>query len=480
VRSIESRVALRYKIAADELWLLAEADLRTFNDRYDEAQKLKEPLSEADQKLLNNFAFRKNGTAPSFPDAWFWKWMGLCFSPMDIDDPDAVRPQGVMILEVVDGKRPLKDFLQQLDAYRDALQGVVNATAPAMFTYQGFKVENKQHMGDAFCRRMLEGVDYVVALFKRRGLTTLLNEGLSKVELVPEISDGSNTLGLYWNQSKTITLSGRFVGMGTGRFMKWANEVFLHEFGHHVHLSFLATEAKKAWDSGWAEVQEKKEVIELAFKKITREERVVFYNTLKATNWDVGRAAKKLDPVQRVKFGVWLRTPMTGSPLITDKQFRLTKDGQYIAGYMQNPEGFMKKNYDLTPGEPDYDTKNQQVAKRVADKLGLLYAGAYPIPAATVEELAKADPAMQKTVDEALAKLEIVSPYGKTNEKEDFAETFVAFVGAPEKLTPTAKFRMQQALSLSGLYGKQVMKLAKAVHEAVKSTRRFTLSAPAS
>jgi hypothetical protein len=64
-------------------------------------------------------------------------------------------------------------------------------------------------------------------------------------------------------------------------------------------------------------------------------------------------------------------------------------------------------------------------------------------------------------VEEALEKLQIVSDYGKTNEKEDFAETFVAFVGAPEKLTDTSKFRMQRALSLSGLYGKPVMRLGE-------------------
>jgi hypothetical protein len=47
------------------------------------------------------------------------------------------------------------------------------------------------------------------------------------------------------------------------------------------------------------------------------------------------------------------------------------------------------------------------------------------------------------------------------NEREDFAEAFVAFMIAPEKLTPEAKFRMQRALSLSGLYGKHVMHLAR-------------------
>jgi hypothetical protein len=47
--------------------------------------------------------------------------------------------------------------------------------------------------------------------------------------------------------------------------------------------------------------------------------------------------------------------------------------------------------------------------------------------------------------------LEIVTDYGKQDKFEDFAETFMLFMVAPEKLTPTTKFRMQRALSLSGL-----------------------------
>ena len=60
-------------------------------------------------------------------------------------------------------------------------------------------------------------------------------------------------------------------------------------------------------------------------------------------------------------------------------------------------------------------------------------------------------------------KLGIPTGYGQTNEKEDFAETWVGFMVNPSALSPTAKFRMQQALSLSGLYGKPVMRLARLV-----------------
>ena len=454
------RVARRFLAGAD-LWTKAQEDLRIFNQRYEEVHRLYESdNTEALDKLLNDFAFRKNGTAPSFIGSDFHKWMSKAFQLMDIDDPDAARPQGVMIMAVIDGEIEITEFFKTLDNYRDALQAVMDATAPASFTYQGFQVENPQHLGDKLARRILEGVDYVVALFKKRGLEKLLKDEIKKVEIVSEFE--GTALGYYYSQTSTIALSAQLVGLGTGRFMKWVNEAFLHEVGHHVHLNYLAREAKEEWDSGWVEVKEKQEVIELAFKKITHEERKKFFDVLYAAGFDPSKAAKKLDPVQRVKFGVWLRSPMVGGPLITDKQFRLTKDGQYVASFFRNPLAFIKERYGMEdPNDPQFKDRVEQVSNRMADKLGLAYAGAYGIPPGVVEELSKADPSMQKTVEEALEKLQIVSPYGKTNEKEDFAETFVAFVGAPEKLTDTSKFRMQRALSLSGLYGKPVMRLAE-------------------
>ena len=331
---------------AENLWEKAEANLRAFNERYDEVHRYYDSDNvDALDKLLDQFAFRKNGTAPSFIGEDFHKWMNAAFRPMDIDDPEGVRPPGVLIMSVIKGDADISEFFILLDAYRDALQAVVNATAPVKFTYQGFAVENPQHLGDALSRHLLEGVDYVVALFKKRGLDKLLTNEVKRVELVPLLED--TTLGLYWSEAKKITLSAKLVGMGTGRFMKWVNEAFLHEFGHHVHLSYITGEARAVWDSGWAEVKEKEESIELAFKKITHAERVKFFDVLKTSDFDPSKAAKKLKGADKVKFGVWLRSPMTGPPLITDKQLRLTKEGQRVFQYFQTPIAYLKERYGL-------------------------------------------------------------------------------------------------------------------------------------
>jgi len=281
----------------------------------------------------------------------------------------------------------------------------------------------------------------------------LFKENVNKVELVPSL--GGTTLGFYHIKAKTITLSSMALRQnGPGRFMSWVQEVFLHEFGHHIHLSILPAEAREAWNSGWGEVKSKKEAIAVAFQKITKSERETFFDTLMKSDWDPSKAAKRLGSTQKVKFGVWLRSPMVGDPLITEKQFRLTKQGQYIASFFKDRQRFL--------AEHSYDESDvPRIEKRMRDKLGLLYDGAYPIPSEVVTELTSSDPAMQKAVDEAIAKLDIVSDYGKTNQDEDFAESFVAFIGAPEKLTENAKFRMQRALSLAGLYGKHIMHLAR-------------------
>lgn len=468
-------VAERVLLAAGGLWDDAAEDLRTFSRIYEDLHRAHEADNpDAIDKILNSFAFVRDGATPSFTGTAFHTWFHKAFASGEVPDPEAARPPGSFALEVVKGRVELDpDFFRALDTYRDALQAVVDAAAPAQFTYQGFAVDNSQHMGDQLCRKLLEGVDYVVALFKKNGLEKLLTNEVRKIHLRPSL--GGDTRGLYTSTAKSITLSGEIItdgGSGKGRFIDWVNEVFLHEFGHHVHMSYITGEARAVWDEGWSEVKEKKEVYEKAFAYVTYAERKHFYDTLMATQWEPAKAAKKLDALERVKFGVWLRTPMLGGPLITDKQFRLTKDGQNVAFFFRDTKGYMTQRYGYD-GTEDAETVKTQVArvfKQMTSKIGLGDSSNHPIPSAIVAELSKADPAMQKSVEEALEKLEIVSPYGKTNEKEDFAETFVAFLGAPQKLTPTAKFRMQRTLSVSGLYGKPVMRLAERVAERYMAT----------
>ena len=464
-----------YRMAdSDSLWPNAKKALEEFNARYLEAQKLFRGSGpediDASDKLLTQFAFRLVGSAPTF-DGPFMAWMNYAFTTEEKFAADKSRPRGDTILAVVDGKRDVEEFLRDLDAYRDAIEKVIQSIAPERFTYQGFKILNPERLGDTVCRQMLEGADYVTALFKKRGVGPLLHTGVAEVGLVTANRmlqlEGKNTLGLYFQASRRIALSTAIVA-GKGRFIDWVNEVFLHEFGHFVHLNYLPPAARAAWDEGWQEVKDHQTAFTSAFKTISSADRAKYFDALTFTGFDAGQAARRLSAVDKVKFGVWLRSPMIGDPLITAKQLRWTRAGGNMASFFVDRLGYMKKHYDwVADGTPEYAKQVDMVTRRYHDKLGLLWGGNFTIPETTVAELSKSDPTINKAVKDALAKLEIVSDYGQTNEKEDFAETFVAFLGAPEKLTPTSKFRMQRTLSLANFYNKPVMRLAAKPHSKV-------------
>jgi len=458
----------QYRRASGSLWDGAQKALDDFNARYTEAQDLFKGSGpddpDAADALLNKFAFRRDGTAPSFPDTPFYEWMTNAFNVGDTHDIDAFRPDGPLVMSVIEGKLEVDLFLRALDQYRDALEALVRKAAPEHFSYQGFKIHNPDRLGEPKCRDLFEGIDYLVALFKKRGVYPLLKTGVRGIEFLAKPSMeklNATALGLYYWNTKTIVISSHVIGYGEGRFMKWVNEAFLHEFGHFVHLNYLPREAKEAWDAGWVEVNQKQEELS-TLSKITAVERARFFDALVFTKFDPSKASKRLKPIERLKFGAWLRSPMTGDPLITPKQFRWTGPGVNLATFYTDRESFMKKNYDwIEVGSDEYNKQIERKDKQFKDKLGLDWDQPLSIPAATVRELLDADPSLKKSVADALNKLEIVSDYGRTNEKEDFAETFVAFMGAPAKLTPTAKFRMQRVLSLANFYNKPVMRLAE-------------------
>ncbi|MHC4781169.1 MAG: hypothetical protein ACYTFG_21555, partial [Planctomycetota bacterium] len=174
--------------------------------------------------------------------------------------------------------------------------------------------------------------------------------------------------------------------------------------------------------------------------------------------------------LDRLRYLAWLNNPnpIYVMPLTsTPKQVRLNKEGKELFAFLRDPERAMEEKYT----EEDYGylgpegleaRRNQmrkQMEQRADLKLGIddeskSYAGPYLHGVA--EEVAKED----KSVAEAIDALEVPSWYARTNVKEDFAESFVAFMDAPEKLSDQGTYRMQRALSLAGLYGKPIMRLA--------------------
>ena len=287
------RVVARYKAAKanydTDLWDNATKDLKKLDTLYTKANKpnVDDAYLQGAVKTIDKMK-------------GLMKWIITCF-----EDPIADR--------VWDSWERVKSekTLESLNVFVKDIQGLMSEIAPAHFEYSGFKIINDQRISDAKCRELLECIDFLLATFKKRGITDLLLEGIKTVILIPTNPIESRFGGLYNPETRELSLT-TIKGDPKKVFIDWFNHIFLHEFGHYVHVYYLSKDAKAVWDEPWDEGE--------------------------------------------------------------------------------------------NPGS--------------------------------------------------------VSPYGGTNTFEDFAETFVAFVAAPEKLTPTAKFRMQRALSLSGLYGKPVMRLA--------------------
>lgn len=230
------------------------------------------------------------------------------------------------------GTPEMREALRQ---FREALQDLLDRTAPAHFTHLGFKFDNPEHIPWEACRVVLDGVEFLRAMFQKRGVSAILEQGVRRIVLVP--TEGMTAH--FDSRTRELTVSTADLAK-SGRFSDtFAGETLLHEFGHFVHRTYITGEAAAAWDAPWA-----------------------------------------------------------GIPSLAD------------------PQNLHLRN------NPD--------------------------------RARKLDP------------LDIVTDYGKVDQYEDFAETFLVFMVAPDRLSPTAKFRMQRALSLSGLYGKAVMRVGREVQAA--------------
>ncbi len=310
-------------------WQPAAEELAKFNTLY--AQVLKKPR---DEKVLRKCV---NG-ADKFLRIRIW-----CSKCLDADIDAAILAASREVHALAKDKGASVDALRAgIEHFKTAAQSAVESAAPEKFTYQGFSVSNPQHFSDEACRRVLAGVDYLMALFKKRGVEKVIGAGVARIVLMID----ADAVAFFNSETRELVLGVGEVlkAKGGPRMLQdFTNETILHEFGHYVHRVYLTGEAREAWNDPWGNLPS-----------------------------------------------------------------------------LANPRAIQPK-----------DRKQR------------------------------------------LAPLEIVTEYGEVDQFEDFAETFVAFMDAPEKLTPTAKFRMQRALSLSGLYGKPVMRLA--VDQAIARTvvRRF-------
>lgn len=476
------RGASHQKTAGYIDWYVIKRDLYTFNDYLDTIKgwtHAKTP-EEIDTKLnrltLDSLSEDRstNLTEASHPfGMWitrYWgdrarkdlsSWYGTIQEHAKVlgkslDDPDKYE-----------GIAPFSRWVSRLVELMVNFAGRVNSflqeVGPEKFRYKGLPIENLDHLPDHVVKALLGGIDYMVSLFKKRGVSPLLLDTVKVIVFRGRTKDerSQGLLGLYYPSKETVEILADVVAAKNPRMLKtWVQEVFVHELGHHLHMSLLPRAAKEYWDSGWVLVDKAKKETEERIREIQtvrHSDRQRFWDILFKVKGNL--RAVRLKGIQRMKFHGWLQKPTTGSPLVTPKQLRWSKDGKWIPKFLSDPEGYMA--FESGDGrETEYVQEAvRRLWKVLNDKLaiGSEYSG-YTHPFLTeqdVEKYRKEDP----SVDKALAALAIPTDYGQTNFKEDFAETFVAFMDAPGKLSDTAKYRMQRTLSLASFYGKPLVRV---------------------
>ena len=130
----------------DGSWETAVEDLTRFNAAY--ALLERKPNDQAACKKCLN-------AADKLLSFWIWGKKAL------------TEDQQAKVLSATRGVHTLvkvKDYsdsgVATLQHLKNVLQEALDTTAPAEFTYQGFKVSNPEHFADELCRKTLEGIDF--------------------------------------------------------------------------------------------------------------------------------------------------------------------------------------------------------------------------------------------------------------------------------------------------------------------------------
>ena len=470
---LATRVLARYHAklgATPAIWGNAVKALRAFQVAV-KAIKAVDPTSE-DTSVLRKYAFLPSPLAVTLDDG-FITWANLAFGSNTASQLDILRPKGTALMHGDDLSVGYAEFVSALDSYQAGIQAYLDQVGPESFTYAGFKVVDTIRVGEMKRKMVFDAIDFLVALFKRRGAERLLRDSITQIVL--EFNPDSDWSGYYLSDEKLISLdvekclNPRF---GSRLWHNWVQEVLLHEFGHYVHMTYIKGEARDFWDQTWAPVEELKK----ALGQVSQAEMQRYYVLLERDNFVPVATAKRLKGVDKVKFAYWLRHPMMNGPLITPGQFRLTDHGKSLFERLRDPLKCVQERGSYLGISLDENVK--LLVQAAQDVLGLGYISALAINETDVEELRKADPSIGQALEAVYSKLGVPSDYGKTNEKEDFAESFVLFMTAPEKLSENALYRMKHTLWLSGFGGKPVMEhLAKRVLARYKAKKQVKTEA---
>jgi hypothetical protein len=341
--------------------------------------------------------------------------------------------------EVLDHLREMANIAR---SYEEGHPSKVERIPHQKFRYLGFRVESF-NLSDNQIRTLLDAIDYVVSLFKKREMTEVIYEAINSIQLRGGLND--DIMGL-WNQDTGIlSLSYGSSVFDGGILHNFMHETLLHEIGHWVHLNYISREAKEFWDSGWGLINKK--------IKITLAERERYYEIFKEAKGDLKLVKKKCKGDDALKIHYLLKSHFKWLPLMKPTSFTLTESGKEQMELFRDP---MQYALNLLAHWPNGTI---ELAIWVGEKR---LRNDYFRLGENIDLEVQED---EKTISEMKKALGIPTEYGGTNETEDFAETFVYFIVNPEVLHPVARWRMGRTLGLSEATGKRVMRVAQRLEQ---------------
>lgn len=451
-----------------ELWSQIVQDLEEFNEVVRVLSRLERLSGEELQKqlmplrpLLQDLAFGdalvgKEGTP-------IYGWARRQGVVIDISEHQRLIIDGVLhplgyIWKVLGRGNPLEGWtlsplLTGLRSIQGEINKVLSQTAPASFQRAGFEIRNPDHLFESTLSPILDGVDRSRYLFRERGVDKLIEKTVSSVEIRLSVASdvthtGDGAAGWHNRVTRKITLvSDRIHGLDD------VVRVFVHEVGHSFHLVMMSPDAKREWDSAWEEIPTKDFIDEFRGEHtLTLRDRKRFWDLLVQVRFDVRKMYRKLKGSDKKRFLGWLDSYGMNKIISTPNQLRLTRFGKGIFEFLETwgvlglenlPEGWERRRLG-----------------QIMENLWLTDPMKISFGSVTFDdELA----AVKSKKQDYLKEMGVPNDYARTNHKEDFAESFRLFMLHPDQIHPNAKYRVQRALSLSGLYGKPLMRLANKV-----------------
>lgn len=374
-----------------------------------------------------------------------------------------------------------KSFIRYVNTLKNVLKEIaslMNDTYPVRFKYLGFDVYNPQHFSRYTTKYMLEGIESLVQVFKKRHMLPALQDSLKRIILQYDSHLTTSNAAAYYDKSdREISL---FLvkpeDREEGHFGDWVVEITIHEFAHHIYYAELDRGAKEFWDSGWDAVyqaiQKDKQNKRSINLPVTKEDKSNFYDLLMKHKFDYKAVDSFLEGKEQIKYRHWLTDPTPGDFYPEDPALSWDKNAVVLTPHAKRLSKFLMDKQDWITNwqinHADDPLFSAQMLEQEAQRayieqfnryMNMLGFGHYQFkshPIIHPEDLNE-----ETEEDKAKAEIGLPTSYAGKNPSEDFAETLVAFLLKPERLSKYALYRIQRTLSLSNLYGKPIIQLAK-------------------